>query len=155
MQAAIMAAPFWSMGVDCFAPLNIKIGRIQENRWEILFKCITTHYTHIEVLTGLTTDSFLMFLHCFIAHRGRPFELLPDWGTKFKGAEKELKEAFSTLSSTLTNIWKENIHFHFNPLNASHWGSICKTEVRSIKTQLRVVLGTQTVTEVILITVLD
>lgn len=147
--------PFWSTGVDCFGPFNIKIGRRQEKRWGILFKCLTTHCTHIELLTSLDTDSFLMSLRRFIARRGRPFELLSDCGTNFKGGERELKEAFSTITPHLKeHLENQQIKFHFNPPNAPHFGGMWEREVRSIKSALKVVLGAQTVTEEVLVTVL-
>lgn len=51
---------FWSTGVDCFGPLNIKIGHRVKKRWGLLFKCMTTRCTHIELLNSLDSDSFLM-----------------------------------------------------------------------------------------------
>ncbi|KAL1255444.1 hypothetical protein QQF64_013505 [Cirrhinus molitorella] len=72
-------------GMDCFGPLIVKFGRRNEKRWGILFKCLTTRAVHIEVLTSLDTDSFLMSLKRFISRRGKPAELLSDQGTNFKG----------------------------------------------------------------------
>lgn len=64
-----------------FCPFNIKVGKRQEKKWGILFKCLTTHCAHIEILTSLDTNSFLMSLCHFIARRGRHHELLSDCGT--------------------------------------------------------------------------
>lgn len=52
--------PFWSTGIDCFGPFTIKIGRRQEKRWGIIFKCLTTRCVHLDLLNGMDTDSFLM-----------------------------------------------------------------------------------------------
>lgn len=91
---------FYSTGVDCFGPYTIKVGRRNEKRWGIIFKCMTSHAVHIDILTSMDTDSFLMALRRFISRRGKPFELLADQGTNFKGGERELKESFSTLLRT-------------------------------------------------------
>lgn len=53
---------FTSTGVDCFGPLQVKVGRRNEKRWGILFKCMTTRAVHIDRLPSLDLDSFLMSL---------------------------------------------------------------------------------------------
>ncbi len=61
---------FFSTGMDCFGPYMIKIGRRNEKRRGILFKCITTRAVHIDLLASIDSDSFLMSLRRFIAqHR--------------------------------------------------------------------------------------
>lgn len=82
--------PFWSTGVDCFGPYTVKIGRRQEKRWGIIFKCLTTRCVHLDLLCHMDTDSFLLALRRFVARRGKPFELLCDQGTNFRGGDKEL-----------------------------------------------------------------
>lgn len=42
--------PFYSTGVDCFGPFQIKIGRRTEKRWGIIFKCLTTRAVHFDLL---------------------------------------------------------------------------------------------------------
>ncbi|KAL1273037.1 hypothetical protein QQF64_028899 [Cirrhinus molitorella] len=68
--------PFYSTGVDCFGPFVVKIGRHQEKRWGILYKCMTTRCVHLDLLEHLDTDAFLLSLRRFIARRGKPMELL-------------------------------------------------------------------------------
>ncbi|KAE8278169.1 hypothetical protein D5F01_LYC23757 [Larimichthys crocea] len=90
--------PFWSTGMDCFGPFLIKVGRRREKRWGILFKCLTTRCIHIDLLSGLDTDSFLMSFRRFVARRGTPFEVHSDHGTNFVGGERELQRAFDQLT---------------------------------------------------------
>ncbi len=54
--------PFWSTGMDCFGPYMIKIGRQQEKRWGIIFKCLTTRCVHLDLLCSMDADSFLLAL---------------------------------------------------------------------------------------------
>lgn len=79
---------FYSTGIDCFGPYLIKVGRRNEKRWGIIFKCMTIRAVHIDLLASLDSDSFLMALRRFIARRGKPYEILSDQGTNFKGGEK-------------------------------------------------------------------
>lgn len=110
---------------------------------------------HNSLYSHRGTESFVMPLRRFIARRGLPYKLLSDCGTNFKGGERELKEAFSTLNPNLKeHLEKQQINLCFNPPNAPHFGGMWEREVKSIKSALRVVLGTQTVTEEVLVTVL-
>ncbi len=82
--------PFYSTGMDCFRPYTVKIGRRAEKMWGIIFKCLTTRCVHLDLLSHMNTDSFLMALRRFIDRKVKPFELLSDRGTKFIGGNKEL-----------------------------------------------------------------
>lgn len=88
---------FYSTGMDCFGPYTVKVGRRNEKKWGTLFKCLTTRAVYIDVLHRLDSDSFLMALRRFIARRGKPFKLLSDQGTNFKGGEREVKEAYAAI----------------------------------------------------------
>lgn len=146
---------FYSTGMDCFGPMLIKVGRRNEKRWGILFKCLTTRAVHLDLVANMDADSFLMSLRRFVARRGKPFELLSDQGTNFKGGSKELHEAFQAMEPALREqLAEEQIRFRFNPPNAPHFGGSWEREVRSVKTALRTTLGVQSVSEEMLRTVL-
>ncbi|KAI3351159.1 hypothetical protein L3Q82_005716 [Scortum barcoo] len=111
----------WTV-LDCFGPYLIKMDGAQKS---IIFKCLTTHVVHLDLLANMDTDSFLVALCRFIARRGKPFELLSDQGTNFKGGSAELKEAFSSLIPSLQAqlASQQQIHFQLNPPHAPHFGS--------------------------------
>ncbi|KAL1282348.1 hypothetical protein QQF64_001151 [Cirrhinus molitorella] len=147
--------PFWSTGVDCFGPYMIKIGRRQEKRWGIIFKCLTTRCVHLDLLCSMDADSFLLALRRFIARRGKPFELICDRGTNFRGGERELIEAFTEMEPSIQEqLAKQKISFKFNPPHAPHFGGAWEREIKSVKSSLQVVLKDYTVPEEVLITVL-
>ncbi len=151
----LLCPPFYSTGVDCFGPYLVKIGRRNEKRWGLIFKCLTTRAVHIELLNSMDAEAFLLALRRFIARRGRPKEIRSDCGTNFRGAERELREAFSSMEPELqTRLADPQIHFKFNPPSAPHFGGMWEREVRSIKNALQVVVGSQAVTEEVLSTVL-
>lgn len=93
----LLCPPFYSTGVDCFGPYLVKMGRRTEKRWGAIFKCLTTRAVHIEILNSMVVDAFLLALRRFIARRGRPKEVLSDCGTNFRGADRELREAFAAM----------------------------------------------------------
>ncbi|XP_061128044.1 uncharacterized protein LOC133149871 isoform X1 [Syngnathus typhle] len=147
--------PFYSTGVDCFGPFQVRIGRRTEKRWGIVYKCMTTRSVHLDLLESLDTDAFLLSLRRFISRRGRPFELLMDNGTNFVGGERELREAVVAMAPELKDqLAEQQISFRFNPPSAPHFGGTWEREVRSIKSALRVVLRDQTVPESVLMTTL-
>lgn len=147
--------PFYSTGVDCFGPYLVKVGRRQEKRWGVIFKCLTTRAVHLDLLNSLDADAFLLALRRFIARRGTPCEILSDQGTNFKGAETELKEAFLSMEPQLRKGLEERqISFRFNPPGSPHFGGIWEREIRSVKRALQVVVGAQALSEDVLLTVL-
>lgn len=146
---------FYSTGMDCFGPYLIKIGRRTEKRWGIVFKCLTMHAIHLDLLASMDTDAFLMALRRFISRRGKPHEIISDQGTNFKGGSSELQEAFKALTPQLqVALAGQQIDFKFNPPNSPHFGGSWEREIRSIKSALRSILGVQTVSEDVLMTVL-
>lgn len=151
----LMKPAFYSTGIDCFGPFLVKRGRSNEKRWGIIFKCMTTRCVHLDLLSNMDTDSFLMALRRMVARRGTPFEILADQGTNFRGGDKELQIAFASMSPHLQNqLAKQKIQFHYNPPNAPHFGGMWEREIRSVKTTMRTIIGSQTLTEEVLRTLL-
>lgn len=148
-------SPFYSTGVDCFGPYTIQVGRRHEKRWGTTFKCLTTRAVHLDLLPTTGTDSFLMAFWRFVARKGKPFELLSDQGTNFRGGERELKQGFDFLQPELqTNLAAQQVRFYFNPPNSPHFGGCWEREIRSLKQALQTTSGAQTVTEEVLQTLL-
>ncbi|XDV26786.1 hypothetical protein PO909_030419 [Leuciscus waleckii] len=133
-------------GIDCFGPLLVKIGRRTEKRWGILFKCLTTRAVHLDLLSSMSTDSFLMALRRFVSRRGTPPELWSDQGTNYRRGVRELREAYAALVPDIQSQFaRQRIHFHFNPPSTTHFGGVWEREVRSVKSALYTVLGSQSV----------
>lgn len=80
--------PFSSVGINCFGPFFVKIGRRREKRWGILFKCMTTRCLHFDLLESLDSDAFLLCLRRFVARGGKQSEVLCDNGTNFTGGNR-------------------------------------------------------------------
>ncbi len=133
---------FYSTGMDCFGPFVIKIGRRNEKRWGVVFKCMTIRAVHLDILHSIDSDSFLMALRRFITRRGKPYELLCDQGTNFKGGERELSESFAAMQDELqSHLTSQQIKFVYNPPGAPHFSGCWEREIRSIKAALRVTIG--------------
>lgn len=102
---------------------------------------------------SMDVDAFLLTLRLFIARWGCPKEVLSDCGTNFHGAERELR--FATMEPQLKEqLAAYQIDFKFNPPNAPHFGGVWEREVQSVKSGLQVAVGSQSVSEDVLYTVL-
>lgn len=146
LRLRLFKPAFYSAGMDCFGP-----GCRNEKRWGLLFKCLTNRAVHLEILTSIDSDAFLMALRRFIARRG----LYSDQGTNFLGGETELRDAYNQLRPDLQQLLaKQQISFHYNPPAAPHSGGVWEREIHSVKTALYSTLGTETITEEVLRTVL-
>ena len=73
-------------GMDCFGPFITKQGRKESKRYGLLFNCFSSCAIHIEMLTDMSTDTFMNGLHCFLAIRGAVHQIKSDQGSNFVGA---------------------------------------------------------------------
>ena len=111
------------------------------------FVCFATKAVHLELVSDLTTASFMATLRRFIARRGKPSTIWSDHGTNFVGAARELKE----LEAFLRQQGKQrelsdfcaasNIRWTFTPEHAPHFGGLWEAAVKSFKKHMRVVVG--------------
>lgn len=143
---------FSKTGTDFAGPFNVTLRKMRGAKsykaYVCLFICMATKAVHIELTSDLSTESFLNALRRFVARRGRCSELYSDNGTNFAGANNYLSKIMETAAAT------EKIKWHFNPPLASHMGGLWESNIRSIKTHLLRVIGSQILTYEELSTVL-
>jgi len=72
-------------------------SKIKTEGYIAIFVCFATKAVHIEVVTSLTTESFLAALRRFIARRGTPKTIYSDNGTNFQGASNQLHEIYKSM----------------------------------------------------------
>lgn len=70
-------------------PWKLKLEGVSRRNGE-LFTCLTTRAVHVEAVSSLSADAFILVLRVFISRRGLPRRLFSDCGTNFRGAESEL-----------------------------------------------------------------
>ncbi|KAI8117106.1 hypothetical protein CVS40_10934 [Lucilia cuprina] len=131
---ASFCRPFIYVGIDYFGPLLVIIRRSSEKRYRVLFTCLTTRAVHFEIAYSLSTTSCIIAIRSFIARRGTPREWWSDNGINFRGAERELSEAFQLMDQneivkTFTN---SSMSWHFIPLSSPHMGGAWERLVRSV-----------------------
>lgn len=138
-RLATYARPFSHVGVDCFGPVAICIGRRTAKRWGMLFTCLTIRAVHLEVAHSLSKDSCIICLRNFIARRGQPLTITSDNGTNFHGANNELNRALQDLELDQA---PGLIQWKFNPPAAPHMGGSWERLVGTVKRVLSQIMPT-------------
>ena len=147
--------PFKNVGIDFFGPLLVKRFRRTEKRYGLLVTCMATRAVHLEVAHALDIDSCIMALRRFFARRSQPEVIFSDRGTNFIGSSRELRRELQTLTALMPErLGAYEIDWRFNPPAASHMGGVWERMVRSVKTSLQAVVGSQLLTDEVLLTVL-
>lgn len=144
--------PFTYTGVDYFGPITVTILRRHEKRYVALFTCLTTRAMHLELVHSLTSDSAIMGLRRFIARRGTPKIIYSDNGTAFVGANRILKDFYTTDLQDF--VATKGIKWSFIPAAAPHFGGCWERLVRAAKVALQATLKERCPKEETLVTLL-
>jgi len=139
-----LCRPFLHVGIDFAGPLILSESRRKNSRsikcYLSIFLCLTIKAVHIEVVSDLSTNTFLAALQRFVARRGTPSDIYTDCGTNFKGADQELRNIMldSTAKTTCTNAI--SCKWHFNPPAAPHFGGLWEAAVKSTKYHFKLII---------------
>lgn len=144
------SAPFTHTGVDYAGPMNIipYVGRGQRSKkyYVVVFVCLATRAVHLEYVDDYATAGFLAAFRRFTGRRGLPSDLYSDNSTNFRGADRELSDAFRRLSSdsvTCDAMANDRIKWHFIPPSAPHFGGLWEAGVKGLKHHMRRVIGSR------------
>lgn len=138
--------PFLRCGVDYAGPLLMlnRAGRGAKltKCYICLFVCFATRAIHLELVTSLTSEAYLLALKRFISRRGKPMQIFSDNGKTFVGALKEFSKFLDTNESDILNYTSDNsIEFSFIPPYSPHFGGLWEAGVKSCKYHLRRIVG--------------
>ena len=91
-----------------------------------------------------------------IARRGKPVRIHSNNCTNFVGADRELRDCLHNWNQSKINdeLLQQGIEWHFNPSVAPHSGGIWERLVQSCKRAIKPVVGNQTLTDEVLLTVM-
>lgn len=147
--------PFTNVGLDYFGPFEVKRGRSTVKRYGVIFTCMTSRAVHLEVACSLDTDACINAIRRFLCRRGQVEHIRSDNGTNLVGAERELRQALSTLEQRQIHqaLMKRGVHWSFNPPTASHHGGFWERLIRTVRHVLCSVLKQQTLDDECLNTV--
>ena len=134
--------PFTFTGVDFASPLNIRsFGLTASNKvWICLFTCCMTGAIYLDIVTDLSTETFLICLKRFAARQEMPHKFVSDNGKTFKAAAKFIKAVFKD-DVVLKHLSGLGVEWKFNLEKAPWWGGIFERLVKSTKRCLRKMVG--------------
>ncbi|XP_026684915.1 uncharacterized protein LOC103516813 [Diaphorina citri] len=127
-------------GIDFAGPLYVKSDhKTTKKVWICLFTCAVYRAVKLELVSSLSTDSFIQAFRRFCSRQGRPQVVYSDNGTNFVG--------FHSVSEKLDwdDIAKhasaKKIEWRFNPPSSPWWGGWWERLIGILKSLLRRVLG--------------
>ncbi|GBN75964.1 hypothetical protein AVEN_139256-1 [Araneus ventricosus] len=134
---------FSTTGIDFAGPLYVRNSKSLDTAYIALFTCSTTRALHIELVSDLTTDKFLMALQRFVGRRGLPHTIYTDNATTFHAANRELISLWNSLASTKVQQFYaiNGIKWKFIVPRAAWWGGWWERFIGLTKQCLRKSLG--------------
>ena len=117
--------------------------------WICLFSCMVTRAVHLELITDMTTEEFLLAFKRFIAQRGAPLEMISDNAAHFKLASKTLDTLWKEVSSSdelQSYVSSSGINWHFIVELAPWMGGFYERLVGVVKRSLRKSIGRKMLT---------
>lgn len=141
--------PFYISGIDYAGPFLLKDRKGHGSKtikaYVCLFICFASKAVHIELVTDLTTESFISCLRRFSSRRGKPAHIYSDNATNFVGAAKKVQDLHDFFSKSNDEIVKlcanDNITWHFIPPNSPHFGGLWESGIKSVKYHLHRAIG--------------
>lgn len=107
-----------------------------------LFICFTTRAIHLELVSDLSTDAYLLALKRFISRRGKPSKIFSDNGRNFVGLCNDFAQFLLKCRTDIIDYAKsQQIQFSFIPPYSPHFGGLWEAGVKSCKYHLRRVVG--------------
>ena len=93
---------FSTSGLDYAGPFQVRMSKGRGSRaykgYIALFVCFATRAIHLELVSDLTSASFICAFRRFVGRRGICRHLYSDNATNFQGADKELRGMFKRAS---------------------------------------------------------
>ncbi|XP_055906004.1 uncharacterized protein LOC129941403 [Eupeodes corollae] len=142
--------PFSITGLDYCGPLYVSHrirGRAPYKTYLAIFVCFSTKAVHLELVSDLSTSSFILALKRFIARRGKCMKIYSDNATNFTGAHRELRELHTLFMSEQHNeiirqeCLQDGIEWSFIPPRSPNFGGLWEAAVKVAKHHLRRIIG--------------
>jgi hypothetical protein len=119
----VPSRPFTHCGVDFTGQVDLKLNKGRGVRtskgYILIFVCLSTKALHFELVSDLSTPTFLAAFRRFCSRRGVPSHMYSDNGTNFVGANKLLKKEYLEIMNNinkdfLDSLSEMNIEWRFN-----------------------------------------
>lgn len=138
--------PFNVVGLDFAGPFMITDRKGRGCKitkcYLCIFVCFKYKCIHLETVSELSKDAFILGLKRFCGRRGKPRQINCDNGTNFVSACKEINSFLETYKDPIFDFAAdEGIEFRFSPAYAPHFGGLWEAGVKSAKFHISRILG--------------
>ena len=143
---------FYNTALDLFGPFFIKDTvkrRTKSKVYGVLFTCLVTRATYIDLVEGYGTQDFLLALRRFITVRGCPATIYSDAGSQLVAAKRELREIINSWDLTdLENVGSNyKLQWNFTKSADAPWeNGCCEALIRLAKRALLIAIGDSVLT---------
>ena len=135
---------FINVGVDYAGPITIKYGNPRSNvktkAYFAVFICLATKAVHVEIVSSLSSQSFMSAFNRFVSRRWIPSIVYSDNGTNFQGAQKDISNLLSSNNfqeEVIDHASSRFIEWNFIPPHSPHFGGLWEAGIKSLKHHLK------------------
>ena len=134
--------PFQTTGVDFAGPLYVRTTDTTGTSkvWLCLYTCSSTRAVHLDLVTDMTSTTFILSFRRFAARRGVPSLMISDNAKTFKSASKIIGQILNSPEARKYFV-QLDVKWLFNLERAPWWGGIFERMVRSAKRCLKKSIG--------------
>ena len=133
--------PFTTVGIDFAGPLYAKNSSgTNQKVYVALFTCGISRAVHLELVSDLSVESFLLCFRRFIGRRGMPEVIVTDNAKTFTAFSKTLKRVLQS-SDAQVYLAQKGVKWIFNLAKAPWWGGFYERLIKSTKFCLRKCIG--------------
>ncbi|XP_028167249.1 uncharacterized protein LOC114357705 isoform X2 [Ostrinia furnacalis] len=143
--------PFDKVGIDFCGPFQVKQSGMRRavvtKGYTLVIVCFATKAVHLELVSDMTTQTFLAALKRFIGRRGIPAIINCDNAQTFKGADNVLHDLYKLVNSkkhqsqVSVAAVEKGITFRYIPSYSPNHGGLWEAAVKSFKFHFKRVVG--------------
>lgn len=136
----VRTAPFENTGVDFAGPLYCRTDGGTSKAYIAAFTCAVTRTVHMELVTDLSTEKFIMTFRRFTARRGLCRVVYSDNAQTFRHASTELRKLYALLASedVQDHLTDQSVDWKCIVEQAPWLGVFWERIVRTVKNALKV-----------------
>ena len=134
------ATPFAVTGVDFTGTLYVKESNGEHKAYICLFTCASTRAIHLEVVSDLSTESFMLAFRRFTSRRSLPSIMLSDNASTYLAAAEELKMLFES-DDIKEAFGRQGVDWQFIPKRAPWYGGFWERLIGLTKQAIKKTLG--------------
>lgn len=132
--------PFTVTGVDFTGALYVHHNNEEQKVYICLFTCANTRAIHLEVVTDLSMQTFLLAFRRFASRRSLPQVMMSDNASTFTSAAEELTRLLES-ENLSTSLAAHGVVWKFIPKKAPWFGGFWERLIGLTKASLKKVLG--------------